>query len=77
MPQDPLREAYWRFEENSPLLEPRLTGSERRRMTEKMGRACVRWPSGHEAPGTGGNERCMTPEKANAQAKQLHKMRHL
>lgn len=50
MPQDPLREACWRFEQISPLLEPRLTASERRRMIEEMGRVCVVWPSGREAP---------------------------
>jgi transposase InsO family protein len=50
MAPDPLREACWRFEQISPLLEPRLTASERRRMIEEMGRVCVRWPSGREAP---------------------------
>jgi len=50
MPQDPLREACWRFEQISPLLELRLTASERRRMIEEMGRVYVRWPSGREAP---------------------------
>lgn len=50
MKPDPLREACWRFEQISPLLEPRLTPSERRRMIEEMGRICVVWPSGREAP---------------------------
>jgi transposase InsO family protein len=50
MVHDPLREACWRFEQISPLLEPGLTASERRRMIEEMGRVCVRWPSGREAP---------------------------
>ena len=50
MAQDPLREACWRFEQISPLLEPQLTASERRRMIEEMGRVCVRWPSGREEP---------------------------
>ena len=50
MPPDPLREACWRFEQISPLLDPGLTASERRRMIEEMGRVCVRWPSGREAP---------------------------
>ena len=50
MAQDPLREACWRFEQISPLLEPQLTASERRRMIEEMGRVCVVWPSGREAP---------------------------
>jgi len=50
MAHDPLREACWRFEQISPLLEPRLTASERRRMIEEMGRVCVLWPSGREAP---------------------------
>ena len=50
MAQDPLREACWRFEQISSLLEPQLTASERRRMIEEMGRVCVVWPSGREAP---------------------------
>ena len=50
MVQDPLREACWRFEQISPLLEPQLTPSERRRMIEEMGRVYVPWPSGREAP---------------------------
>lgn len=50
MAQDPLREACWRFEQISPLLEPRLTASEKRRMIKAMGRVCVVWPSGREAP---------------------------
>jgi len=50
MVQDRLREACWRFEQISPLLEPQLTASERRRMIKAMGRVCVVWPSGREAP---------------------------
>ena len=50
MAPDPLREACWRFEQISPLLEPRLMASERRRMIEEMGRVCIVWPSGREAP---------------------------
>jgi len=50
MPPDPLREACWRFEQISPLLDPGLTASERSRMIKEMGRFCVRWPSGREAP---------------------------
>lgn len=50
MAQDPLREACWRFEQISPLLEPQLTALEKRRMIKAMGRVCVVWPSGREAP---------------------------
>lgn len=50
MAQDPLREACWRFEQISPLLEPRLTGAERHRMIRDLARVCVRWPCGREAP---------------------------
>lgn len=50
MARDPLREACWRFEQISPLLEPQLTAAERHRMIEEMERVCVRWPSGREAP---------------------------
>ena len=50
MAQDPLREACWRFEQISPLLDPQLTASEKRRMMKDMGRVCVLWPSGREAP---------------------------
>lgn len=49
MAHDPLREACWRFEQISPLLDPQLTASERRRMMEEMGRVYVRWSSGREA----------------------------
>ncbi len=49
MAPDPLREACWRFEQISPLLEPRSTASERRRMIKEIGRVCVVWPSGREA----------------------------
>jgi transposase InsO family protein len=31
-------------------LDPRLTGAERHRKIKDMGRLCVRWPSGKEAP---------------------------
>jgi DNA-binding PadR family transcriptional regulator len=50
MVQDPLREACWRFEQISPLLDSRLTASEKRRMIKDMGRVCILWPSGREAP---------------------------
>ena len=50
MKPDPLREACWRFEQISPLLDPCLPASERRRMIEAMGRVCLVWPSGREAP---------------------------
>lgn len=50
MAPDPLREACWRFEQISSLLEPQLTASEKRRMIKAMGRVCVVWPSGREAP---------------------------
>jgi len=50
MARDPLREACWRFEQISPLLDARLTGAERHRMIREMARVCVRWPSGREAP---------------------------
>jgi len=50
MARDPLREACWRFEQISPLLDPRLTGAERHQMIRAMARICVRWPTGREAP---------------------------
>jgi transposase InsO family protein len=50
MARDPLREACWRFEQISPLLDPRLTGAERHQMIRDMARLCVRWPHGREAP---------------------------
>jgi transposase InsO family protein len=50
MARDPLREACWRFEQISPLLDPRLTGAERHRMIQDMARVCLRWPTGREAP---------------------------
>jgi transposase InsO family protein len=50
MAREPLREACWRFEQISPLLDARLTGAERHRMIRAMARVCVRWPSGREAP---------------------------
>jgi len=50
MARDPLREACWRFEQISPLLDARLTGAERHQMIRAMARVCVRWPSGREAP---------------------------
>jgi putative transposase len=49
MVRDPLREACWRFEQISPLLDPRLTGAERHRLIRAMARVCVRWPYGREA----------------------------
>ena len=50
MARDPLREACWRFEQISPLLDPRLTSAERHQMIRAMARVCVRWPGGREAP---------------------------
>jgi transposase InsO family protein len=50
MAHDPLREACWRFEQISPLLDARLTGAERHQMIRDMARVCVWWPSGREAP---------------------------
>ena len=50
MARDPLREACWRFEQISPLLDTRLTGAERHQMIRAMARVCVRWPTGREAP---------------------------
>ena len=50
MARDPLREACWRFEQISPLLEARLTGAERHQMIRDMAQVCVRWPTGREAP---------------------------
>jgi hypothetical protein len=50
MKPEPLREACWRFEQISPLLDPQLTASERRRLIEAMARVCLVWPSGREAP---------------------------
>jgi len=50
MKPEPLREACWRFEQISPLLDRQLTASERRRMIEAMARVCLVWPSGREAP---------------------------
>ncbi|MBA4355737.1 MAG: hypothetical protein C0409_13705, partial [Novosphingobium sp.] len=49
MARDPLREACWRFEQISPLLDARLTGAERHRMIRAMARVCVHWPCGREA----------------------------
>ena len=49
MKPEPLREACWRFEQISALLNPQLTASERRRMIEAMARVCLVWPSGREA----------------------------
>jgi transposase InsO family protein len=50
MAREALREACWRFEQISPLLDPRLTGAERHQMIRAMARVCVHWPSGREAP---------------------------
>lgn len=49
MAREALREACWRFEQISPLLDARLTGAERHQMIRAMARVCVRWPSGREA----------------------------
>ena len=50
MVQDPLRVACWRFEHISPLIDSRLTASERCRMMEEMAKIPVLWPSGREEP---------------------------
>jgi transposase InsO family protein len=50
MARDPLREACWRFEQISPLLDARLTGAERHQMVRAMAGVCLRWPCGREAP---------------------------
>jgi transposase InsO family protein len=50
MAREALREACWRFEQISPLLDARLTGVERHQMIRAMSRVCLRWPSGREAP---------------------------
>ena len=50
MARDPLREACWRFEQISSLLDTKLTGAERRRMILAAGRVCITWPSGREEP---------------------------
>jgi transposase InsO family protein len=50
MVHDPLREACWRFEQISPLLDTRLTRAERHPMIRAMARVCVVWPTGREAP---------------------------
>jgi len=49
MAREALREACWRFEQISALLDPRLTGAERRQMIRDLSGVCVRWPSGREA----------------------------
>lgn len=50
MKRDPLRIACWRFEQISPLLDPRHTASERHRLAKAIAGVCVVWPSGREAP---------------------------
>lgn len=50
MAREALREACWRFEQISPLLDARLTGAERHQMIRDIARVCVWWPSGREAP---------------------------
>lgn len=50
MGQDPLRLAVFRFEQIAPLLETRLTPSERHRLAEAAARTPVFWPSGRYAP---------------------------
>lgn len=50
MAQDPLRIAWWRFEQISFLLDPNLTPSERRRLADAMARTPLVRPSGREAP---------------------------
>lgn len=48
MAHDPLREACWRFEQISPLLDSRLTGAERRQMIRDISGVCT-VPSSHPA----------------------------
>ncbi len=50
MDRDPLRTAWFRFEQISPLLNPGLAASERRRLMETMATVPVVWPSGRIAP---------------------------
>jgi len=50
MAQDPLRTAWFRFEQISPLLDTGLAASERRRLMENMATTPVIWPSGRLAP---------------------------
>ena len=50
MDRDPLRTAWFRFEQISPLLDPGLAASERRRLMETMSTVPVVWPSGRVAP---------------------------
>jgi len=53
MDRDPLRTAWFRFEQISPLLDTGLAASERRRLMETMSTVPVVWPSGTDSPGTG------------------------
>jgi len=50
MAQDPLRTAWFRFEQISLLLDAGLAASERRRLMENMATIPVIWPSGRIAP---------------------------
>ena len=50
MDRDPLRTAWFRFEQISPLLDPGLAASERRRLMKNMATMPVVWPSGRIAP---------------------------
>ena len=50
MDRDPLRTAWFRFEQISPLLDTGLAASERRRLMETMSTVPVVWPSGRIAP---------------------------
>jgi len=50
MAPETLREACWRFEQISPLLDARLTGAERHQIIRAMAGVCVHWPCGREAP---------------------------
>jgi len=50
MDRDPLRTAWFRFEQISPLLDTGLAASERRRLMENMATIPVVWPSGRIAP---------------------------
>ena len=50
MDRDPLRTAWFRFEQIGPLLNPGLAASERRRLMKAMATVPVIWPSGRIAP---------------------------
>ena len=50
MVRDPLRTAWFRFEQISPLLNPELAAPEKRRLMKAMATVPVIWPSGRIAP---------------------------